>query len=53
VWDRWDLWLPDKASRPARTAALLAKRVRPLRLVGDVLVPGCSFAARKPTVPPL
>lgn len=48
VWDRWDLWLPDKASGAARTAGVLAKRLRPLRLVGDVLVPGCSFAARKP-----
>jgi SAM-dependent methyltransferase len=48
VWDRWDLWQPDRAAGPTRIASLLAKRLRPLRLVGDVLVPGCSFAARKP-----
>jgi 2-polyprenyl-6-hydroxyphenyl methylase/3-demethylubiquinone-9 3-methyltransferase len=48
VWDRWDLWSPERASGAARTMTTIAKSLPPARFVGDVLVPGCSFAARKP-----
>lgn len=48
VWDRWELRVPDDGSGPSRTAALAAKRFPLLRIAGDVVVPGCSYAARKP-----
>lgn len=47
VWDRWELRRDDEDSGPAGTVVAVAKRYRPARIVGDVLVPGCSYAARK------
>jgi ubiquinone/menaquinone biosynthesis C-methylase UbiE len=48
TWDRWDLYLPDEATGIARSAVLIAKYLRPVRIVGDVLIPGCTYAAQKP-----
>jgi SAM-dependent methyltransferase len=47
VWDRWDLRRDDEAEGLRAAAVAAAKGVRPIRFVGDVLMPGCSFAARK------
>lgn len=51
IWDRWDLYLPDEASGIARVVVKTAKHLRPVRIIGDVLIPGCTFAARKPSCP--
>jgi ubiquinone/menaquinone biosynthesis C-methylase UbiE len=48
VWDRWELRSPGDFSG-ARASVLEAARRYPLvRLAADVVVPGCSYAARKP-----
>jgi SAM-dependent methyltransferase len=47
VWDRWDLRTEAETSRRARPLLRLAKRNRAARLLGDVLVEGAAFAARK------
>jgi SAM-dependent methyltransferase len=48
VLDRWDLMRDEEVSG-ARAAVLeAARRWRPARYLGDVLVSGCSFAAVKP-----
>ena len=48
IWDRWDLRRPDEASGLGAVGLRLAKGYRPVRIVGDVLVSGCAYAARKP-----
>lgn len=48
VWDRWDLYLPDESVGVARAAIVASKYLRPARIIGDILVPGCTFAAQKP-----
>lgn len=47
VWDRWDLRRPEEHRGLARMGLRLAKRTRVGRLIGDVLVPHCAYAARK------
>ncbi len=47
IWDRWDL-LGDDAGGLQGTLARLGKRFPPIRTVGDIVVPGISFAAQKP-----
>jgi 2-polyprenyl-6-hydroxyphenyl methylase/3-demethylubiquinone-9 3-methyltransferase len=47
VWNRWELRRLEEESGLRRLALRLAARSRLAQLVGDVLVPGCSFAARK------
>lgn len=49
VWDRWDLRRPEEMSGAGGTVLRVAKAFRPARLVGDVIVSGCAYAARKPT----
>jgi len=48
VWDRWALRRDDETAGAKGTVVALAKHYRVARFVGDVLVPGCSYAARKP-----
>jgi SAM-dependent methyltransferase len=50
VWDRWDLRLPSEGSGISQSAANLAKRFDWLRLPGDIVYSGCSYAARKEIV---
>jgi 2-polyprenyl-6-hydroxyphenyl methylase/3-demethylubiquinone-9 3-methyltransferase len=48
VWDRWDLRRPSEESgRAARAAVSVAKRFPVTRILGDVAIAGCSYAARK------
>lgn len=47
VWDRWDLQNAKRFSGPKRWAIELAQHVRVVRLLGDMVIPGCSFLARK------
>ena len=47
VWDRWELRTEAETSPRARPLLRLAKRNRAARFVGDVLVEGAAFAARK------
>jgi SAM-dependent methyltransferase len=48
VWDRWDLRRPEETAGPAGAALRMAKVFRPVRFVGDVVMSGCAYAARKP-----
>ena len=47
VWDRWDLLVPSKNHGFVGIMVLLAKRFYKLRIIGDMISPGCSYAARK------
>jgi SAM-dependent methyltransferase len=47
VYDRWDLRSGGEGGRVHRTLLGLARRHPALKLVGDVIVPGCSYAAVK------
>jgi len=47
IWDRWDIHLSQEASGWRRIATQYAKRHRIARRLGDLVVPGCSYAARK------
>lgn len=48
VWDRWDLRRPEDDEGIRRRLAEALKRRPLLRPIADVLVSGCSYAARKP-----
>lgn len=48
IWDRWDLQRIDDMKGAKRVPFALAKKSKALRLVGDVLKEGSSYAARKP-----
>jgi ubiquinone/menaquinone biosynthesis C-methylase UbiE len=48
VWDRWELRQLDETKGLRRAVALVGKRIWLARIVGDLIVPGCSFATRKP-----
>ncbi|MFI5315416.1 MAG: class I SAM-dependent methyltransferase [Myxococcota bacterium] len=45
--DRWDLRLPEEDSGWRGRVIALLRRHRPLRLLGDIAVEGCAFAARR------
>ncbi len=47
VWDRWELRTEEETSGRLRPLLSLAKRSSAVRLVGDVLIEGTAFAARK------
>lgn len=47
IWDRWDLRRPEEQGGLPRIALTLAKKARTARLIGDVVVSGCAYAARK------
>ena len=47
IQDRWDLRLPEEDPGWRGQAIALLRRHRALRFLGDVLVEGCSFAARR------
>jgi SAM-dependent methyltransferase len=47
VWDRWELRRLDEESGLRRLLFQLCRSSSILKLAGDVLVSGCSFAARK------
>jgi SAM-dependent methyltransferase len=51
IWDRWDLYRPEEAAGVVRAMVSTAKHLRPARMIGDVLFPGCAYAARKPRRP--
>jgi SAM-dependent methyltransferase len=48
VWDRWELRQLHETNGLRRVVALVGKRIWVARIVGDLIVPGCSFATRKP-----
>ena len=48
VWDRWELrHLAENTSFSERWVLALPRRIRALRLLGDMIVKGGSYAARK------
>jgi SAM-dependent methyltransferase len=47
VWDRWELRTEDETSAQARLFLRMAKRSAAVRFIGDVLIEGAAFAARK------
>jgi SAM-dependent methyltransferase len=48
VWDRWELRTEEETSGRARPFLWLARRSSAVRLIGDILIEGTAFAARKP-----
>ncbi len=50
--DRWELRQPAEMTGRSGTALKLAKDHPLLRIPGDIVVPGCSFAAKKPGTMP-
>jgi len=48
VWDRWELKNPEELSGIGKDILLLIKRWPLLRRFLDIIIPDCSFAARKP-----
>lgn len=48
VWDRWELRRSSESSSQVEAWAVeLAQRYRLVRFAGDIVAPGCSYAARK------
>lgn len=47
VYDRWDLRLSDEGGRGYKLALRAIQTVPGIKLIADVLVPGCSYAAVK------
>ena len=47
VWDRWELRDPQDFSGVRRSLLRAARRSPLVRFAADVVVPGCSYAARK------
>lgn len=47
VWDRWDLQNTKQLRGLKKWAICTCRHLRILRLLGDMMVPGCSFLARK------
>jgi len=47
VWDRWDLRGEDEGGRIHRWSLRLIRSSRVTKLIADILVPSCSFAAMK------
>jgi 2-polyprenyl-6-hydroxyphenyl methylase/3-demethylubiquinone-9 3-methyltransferase len=47
VWDRWDLRLPSENHGYLGVMIRLAKRYYLIRIIGDMISSGCSYAARK------
>jgi SAM-dependent methyltransferase len=50
IWDRWELRLPSENHGIFRIMIGLAKRSIILRIMGDMISPGCSYAARKSVI---
>jgi SAM-dependent methyltransferase len=47
LWDRWDLRALQPTKGVGSNLARMVSRVPGARLVGDVILPGCAYAARK------
>lgn len=47
VHDRWELFDTSVLSGPKAALVKAAKRFRPLRMLGDMVWPGCSYSARR------
>lgn len=47
IWDRWDLRHPSEDNGILRIMIGFAKRFNYFRIIGDMISPGCSYAARK------
>jgi SAM-dependent methyltransferase len=47
IWDRWELENHDLHGGLRKYGLLLAKKNKFIRNIGDILVPGCSYAAKK------
>jgi len=47
VWDRWDMVNISDYKGIQRIGILLAKKYKLFRIFADIIVPGCSYAARK------
>jgi hypothetical protein len=46
-WDRWELRARQSSNGVGSDVARLISRVPVARFVGNVIVPGCAYAARK------
>lgn len=46
--DRWQLRMPNEHRGIAALVVRLARRFAAVRFIGNRIVPGCSFLARKP-----
>ncbi|NLX10710.1 MAG: class I SAM-dependent methyltransferase [Chloroflexi bacterium] len=52
IWDRWELRRPSEGANGWRAHAIgIAQRNPIVRLAGDVVITGCSYAARKDSAP--
>ena len=47
MYDRWDLRLPSETGKKAALMLRAIQASRGVRLLADVLVPGCAYAAIK------